>query len=119
MGEFTLLDVISAAYTVEEAVNALQRRLPGKRQILLELIANTVRMVDDPPAALLQIHRERAHWKDAINLAAAVHAQAHFLITYNVKDYFPQKGTLRVMTPGQLVSASREAIYRIKSQLTG
>lgn len=115
MAEFTLLDVVSAVYTVEEAVGALQRHLPGEQQILLQLIANTVRIVDDPPPALLQAHRHQAHWKDTINLAAAVHAQAHLLVTYNVRDYFPQGGSMHIMTPGQLVSASRTAIYSIQN----
>lgn len=112
IGEFTLLDVISATYTVEEAVSALDRHLSNKVPALLQLIAATMRIVDDPPAAMIQTFQEQARKKDVINLAAAIHAESHLLITYNVKDYFPLPGTIRVMTPGQFVSAARETIYQ-------
>jgi hypothetical protein len=112
IGEFTLLDVVSAAYTVAEAASALERFLPNKVPSLLQLIAEAIRIVDDPPAAIVHTFQEQARKKDVINLAAAVHAEAHLLITYNVRDYFPQSGIMRIMAPGQFISASRETIYR-------
>lgn len=111
-GEFTLVEVISAAYTVQEAANALRRYLPAQLPNLFQLITNTVRLVDDPPAAMLQTFQGQARKKDVINLAAAVQAEAHLLVTYNGKDYFPQPGIMPIMTPGQFVLTVREVIWR-------
>ncbi|MFN8485286.1 MAG: hypothetical protein U0768_19790 [Anaerolineae bacterium] len=111
MAEFTLLDVVSAAYTVEEALRALRTYLPDQAPLLLQLVGRSIRVVDDPSPSLLQAYKTQAHWKDVINLAAAVDAQAHVLGTYNVRDYRPQPGVVRIMTPGELVTASREAVY--------
>lgn len=112
MAEFTLLDMVSAAYTIEEATRALKAHLPDQAPTLLRLVARSIRVVDDPPVSRLEAYREQAHWKDVINLAAAVEAQAHVLVTYNVRDYRLEGDALRVMTPGEMVVAAREAIYR-------
>ena len=115
LAEFTLLDLVSATYTVEEATRALKSHLPDQTSILLQLIARSIRVVDDPTQALLQVYKSQAHWKDVINLAAAVQTHAHVLVTYNQRDYHPQPGVIRVMTPGELVATSRTAIYRVIS----
>lgn len=112
MAEFTLLDVVSAAYTVDESLRALRAYLPDQAPLLLQLVGRSIRVVDDPPASLLQAYKAQAHWKDVINLAAAVDAQAHVLVTYNIRDYRPERSVVRIMTPGELVAASREAIYQ-------
>ncbi len=113
MAEFTLLDVVSAAYTVDEALRGLQAHLPDQAPLLLQLVGRSIRIVADPPPSLLQAYKAQAHWKDVINLAAAVEAKAHVLVTYNVRDYRPQRSVVRIMTPGELVAVSREALYGV------
>ena len=54
----------------------------------------------------------QTHWKDVINLVAAVQAQEPVFVTYNMRGYQRQQNIIRVMTPGELVAVSREAIYR-------
>lgn len=112
MAEFTLLDTVTAAYTVDEVVRNLRKRLPAQEPTLLQFLARAVRTMDDPPPQLLNTYRDQAHWKDVINLAAAVHAQASVLVTYNLGDYYPRPGVIRVMTPGQLVSFTRELLFQ-------
>lgn len=112
LSEFTLIDLVTAVYTVEEAVRSLDRYLPAQTPLLLQLVARSVRTTDDPPAALLQEYHAQAHWKDVINLAAAVQAQAPLLITYNVRDYYPASKIPQIMTPGDFVAVSRQAIYQ-------
>lgn len=102
MAEFTLLDAVSAAYTIEEATQALKAYLPDQVSLLLQLIARSIREADNPSASLLRAYKAQAYWKDVINLAAAVEARAHALVTYNLRDYHPQSSVIRVMTPSEL-----------------
>lgn len=111
MAEFTLIDVVSATYTVDEATAALRRYLPDQVTSLLRLIAACMRVVDDPPASLLQTHQTQAHWKDVLNLSAAVNAQAHVLVTYNTRHYYPQTKLIQIMTPGEFVRTARVALF--------
>jgi hypothetical protein len=113
LSEFTLIDLVTAVHAVDEAVHALERYLPERTAILLQLIARSIRTVDDPPAALLNAYHDQAHWKDVINLATAVHTQSPFLLTFNVRDYYPAANTPQIITPGQFVTLSRQAIYRL------
>lgn len=113
MSEFTLIDLVTAAYTIAEAVRNLDRHLPSQTPALLQLISRSVKTTDDPPATLLQAYQDQAHWKDVINLAAAVHAQAPLLITYNVRDYYPVSTAPQIMTPGDFVAVSRRALYQL------
>ena len=115
MSEFTLIDLVTAVHTVEEVVRNLERFLPSQTPALLQLIARSVRTMDDPPAMLLQAYHDQAHWKDVVNLAAAVQAQAQLLITYNVRDYYPVSNVPQIMTPGDFVAVSRQGIYQLFS----
>lgn len=110
MAEFTLIDLVTAVFTIEEAVRNLDRHLPTQTPALLQLIARSIRTIDDPPAALLQAYHRQAHWKDVVNLAAAVQAQATLLVTYNVRDYYPEADRPQIMTPGDFIIESRRAI---------
>lgn len=113
MSEFTLIDLVTAAHTIEEVVRNLERFLPSQTPALLQLIARSVKTLDDPAERLLQAYHDQAHWKDVINLAAAVQAQAQLLLTYNVRDYYPASNVPQIMTPGDFVAASRRGIYHL------
>jgi hypothetical protein len=113
LSEFTLVDLATAVHAVDEAIHALERYLPERTAVLLQLIAHSIRTVDDPPAALLNTYHDQAHWKDVINLATAVQTQSPFLLTFNVRDYYPAANSPQIITPGQFVTLSRQAIYRL------
>jgi hypothetical protein len=117
LSEFTLIDLVTAVHAVDEAVHALERYLPERTAVLLQLVARSIRAVDNPPAALLNTYHAQAPWKDVINLATAVHTQSPFLLTFNVRDYYPAANSPKVMTPGAFVSLARRAIYHLGSEV--
>jgi predicted nucleic acid-binding protein len=111
MAEFTLVDAVTAVHTIEEAARNLGRILPRQLPTLTQLVARSIRVVDDPPPELMTAYTGQAHWKDVINLAAAVNAGSHVLLTYNVRDYYPIAPIPKVMTPGQFVAHGRQLLY--------
>lgn len=111
LSEFTMIDAVTAVHTIEETTHSLSRYLPRQTPLLLQLIARSIRTVDNPPPALLTHYQDQAHWKDVINLAAADHADARVLVTYNRKDYYPHANSIQVMSPGQLITAVRALIH--------
>lgn len=112
MADFTMWDVVTAVYTLEEAVRNLRRFLPTEEETFLGLFARSVRLIDDPTTEQIEPFETQANWKDVVNLAAAALAGAHILATFNKRDYYPQDGALRVLTPGELVSEARAVLYR-------
>ena len=113
MSEFTLIDAVTAGFTVDEAVRNIERWLPTKRPHLLRLIAHSLRIVDDPTPESLHHYRSQAHWKDVINVAAAMQSNSHVLVTFNIRHYSPVIDGMRVMTPGQMVQESHECIFKM------
>lgn len=111
MAEFTLIDLITAQYTLDEVLRNLQIYLPAQVSTLLQLCQQSIRLIENPPADLVQQFNQQAHWKDVINLAAAVHGTARVLVTFNVRDYYPTNQHIYVLTPGQFVSNARHLLY--------
>ena len=110
LGQATVLEVVTSRYTLGEALRNLNRRSPALAQDLLDLARQSVEVVDAPSAAIVSRFVGQAHPKDVPNLAGAVMANAHMLLTFNVRDYFPPPGVLRVLTPGELLIQARTAL---------
>lgn len=111
MAEFTLWDVVTAVYTLEEAVRNIRRFMPAQEDPFLHLFSRSIRLVDDPAPEQLRVFETQADWKDVINLAAAVLADVQILATFNKRDYAPEQGTVRILTPGELLSKARTTLY--------
>ncbi len=111
MAEFTLIDLITAQYTLDEVLRNLQRYLPAQVPTLLQLCKQSIRLIENPPADFAQQFNQQAHWKAVVNLAAAVHGTARVLVTFNVRDYYPTDQRIHVLTPGQFVSNARQLLY--------
>lgn len=111
LAEFTLWDVVTAVYALEEAVRNIRRFMPTQEEPFLRLFSRSVRLIDDPAPDQIGAFATQADWKDVINLAAAVLTDAHVLATFNKHDYTPEKGTMRILTPGELISAARAILH--------
>lgn len=111
LSEFTLWDVATAVYTLEEAVRNIRRFLPTQEEPFLRLFSRSIRLINDPAPEQIGAFETQADWKDVINLAAAVLADAHVLATFNKRDYAPVEGTMRILTPGELLAEARAILY--------
>ena len=110
LGQATVLEVVTARYTLEEARCNLNQRSPALAMDLLNLAKESVEVVDSPPTSVISRFVGQAHPKDLPNLAAAVQADAHMLLTFNGRDYYPPPKLIRVMTPGDLVLRVRNTV---------
>lgn len=113
LGQSTVLEVVTARYTLEETLRNLKQRSPALAMDLLNLAKESVEVVESPPSSVISHFVGQAHPKDLPNLAAAVMADAHMLLTFNGKDYYPPPKLIRVMTPGDLVLRVREAVAEL------
>ncbi|MBT9159904.1 MAG: hypothetical protein DDT26_01176 [Dehalococcoidia bacterium] len=113
MSELGLIQSIISTQVREETERNLREKLPqalpAYRALLRQL--NPI-MVPDPPAGKMQIYEDQADHDDVPILTAAVLAGAQFLVTFNVKHYYPHHGAIEVLRPGELVT-------RVRKQLAG
>lgn len=107
LADLTLVEAITAHYAFHEALRNLQDHSPSGVAELLELAGKSLQIVANPSAAQVTSVQDQANPKDMINLAAALAAAAPILITFNTRDYFVRNAPVRIMTPGQLIEATR------------
>ncbi len=66
-----------------------------------------------PDEHSLSLASNQADKKDVPILASALETRACFLVTFNVKDYWPPNNIgLEVLTPGELLSRIRLALNK-------
>ena len=99
---------------LEECRRNLAKKLPRAVPLFEKIVERSVSITTTPPdKASLCFVSNQAEKKDVSILASAVDAKAQFLVTFNVKDYWPANTTrLEVLTPGELLSRIRFALNR-------
>jgi hypothetical protein len=117
LAEMTLMDAVSAQFTVEEALRNLQIQNPQALQAMFQFIGRTLRVITNPDEEMVFRLGGHAHPKDLVNLASAIQANAHLLITHNTKDYY-NSGRPLVLSPGQFVASVRNVTTQAYPQIS-
>ena len=95
---------------VEECRTNLARKLPEAVTPFEKIVERCVTVTSIPTQASLSRAANQAFEKDIGILASALDAGVRFLVTFNVKDYWPSEKTLEVVTPVALLFRIREAL---------
>jgi predicted nucleic acid-binding protein len=115
MGEITLLDCITSQQAITEVERNLGEKLPAKLPEFRLLVNRCLRVVADPLVAELPAYAGLADPKDLPLLVAALREQCDYLLTFNVRHYFPQGGTITVLRPGDFLQTIRELLSQMRS----
>lgn len=113
--EAGVIETLVSTQVLTEADRNLSDKLPAlvaDYRLLIQSIAPT--LVDDPAPSEVSRLRGVIHANDAPILAAAIAAEADFLVTWNTK-HFHQPSVRRVVrfqivTPGEFLVAFRKAV---------
>lgn len=99
---------------LEECRRNLAKKLPSAIPPFEKIVQRCVTVRRKLPGEdSLCLASNQADKKDVPILASALEAEACFLITFNVKDYWPANATrLEVLTPGELLSRIRLALSK-------
>ena len=111
MAEFGLIKGHISIQVLEECRRNLAKKLPGAITPFEKIVERCVTVKSSLPGEnSLSIASNQADKKDVPILASALEAKARFLVTFNVKDYWPDNSIqLEVLTPGELLSRIRSA----------
>jgi len=111
--ELGLVEGVTSQQAATEAARNLSEKLPSVVPAFQELLASCVTVLPDPSAEQENALRGQAHPEDLPLLAAAVQSRSHFLVTFNVRHYFPTGGSLRVLRPGALMTIIRQQLIEM------
>ncbi len=99
---------------LEECRRNLAKKLPSAIAPFEKIVQRCVTVRRKlPDEHSLSLASNQADKKDVPILASALEIKACFLVTFNVKDYWPANTTrLEVLTPGELLSRIRLALSK-------
>jgi len=118
-GSFALLQFAELGFirgivstrVLDECRKNLVNKLPEAVLPFEKIIERCVTVNAFPSQASIFFASNQAEKKDVVILASALEAEARFLVTFNVKDYWPSEATdIKVVTPGELLAWIRLAL---------
>ena len=112
LSDLTIIEGVISQQVKVEAERNLRDKLPQALPAFRLLVESAVKVVDDPPENQLVSLQGQAHAEDLPLLAAALLHQCHYLVTFNVKHYYPKGEKIVILRPG-------EFLYRLRQQLIG
>ena len=86
-----------------ECRRKLTKKLPQAEPIFNEIIKRALEIKNNPTFDEQKKHRRMAHPKDLPILTSAIKSRADYLITFNTKHFFPDRGyQLTILEPGEM-----------------
>jgi predicted nucleic acid-binding protein len=116
LSELGLIEGVSSAQVRSEVERNLERMLPAALPVFRLLADAACRWVEDPVPDELAAVQGQADEKDVPILAAAVAAGCEWLVTFNVKDFYPRSGNIRVVRPGEFIATLRRLLEEMAEQ---
>lgn len=114
LSELGIIQGMTSAHVQEEARRNLAKKIPGALPEFEEIIQRAV-TIDFSPVDT-SLFQNLTHPKDAHVLAAAVVANARWLVTFNLKDFY-QPPQMTVLNPGQAIRTIRETLGHANEHL--
>jgi predicted nucleic acid-binding protein len=110
--ELGLIKGYISVQVLEECRRNLVKKLPDAIVPFEKIVKRCVTVRTTlPNKDSLSVASNQADKKDVSILASTLETKARFLVTFNVKDYWPAEGTrLEVLAPGELLSRIRSAL---------
>lgn len=115
MGEITLIECVTSEQAVTEVERNLAEKLPAKLPEFRLLVSRCLRVVPDPEPEDLARHTGQADPKDLPILVAALREGCPYLLTFNVRHYFPAVGSITVQQPGEFVLTVRDLLTQLSA----
>jgi hypothetical protein len=113
LAEITLIDALTSRQVIVEAERNLETKLPEALPAFRLLVARCLDVVPDPSPAERSSLEGRAHPKDLPILAAALHAECPWLVTFNVRHFQPGHPDVTVLRPGEFLARVRDRLARL------
>lgn len=111
LSRLTIIECITSEQAQTEAERNLMEKLPSAVSTFYQLLDATIEIVNDPSTQELQSFQGQAHSKDLPILTAAIINDCNYLVTFNIRHYYPESEKITVLRPGKFLE-------RVRSRLT-
>ena len=113
--EIKILRGLTCRQVVSECRRNLAKKLPQAIPIFDEIIKRALEIKKNPTLDEQKKYRHMAHPKDLPILTSAIKSRADYLITFNTKHFFPDRGhQLTILEPGEMLQKIRLMLSHIE-----
>lgn len=116
MGEITLIECVTSQQAVTEVERNLADKLATKLPEFRLLVSRCLRVLPDPEPDDLLPYVSQADPRDLPILVAALLARCPYLLTFNVRHYYPPAGTISVQKPGEFLLTVRHLLSQLSTE---
>lgn len=116
MAEITLIEAITSQKAIIEAERNLAAKLPATLPAFRLIVSRCLRVVADPAPVDLVPYLGVADPADLPLLVAAQREGCAWLVTFNVRHYWPDRERITVLRPGDFVLRVRGLLAGLASQ---
>jgi predicted nucleic acid-binding protein len=113
MGEITLIRIVASEQVITEVSRNLSDKMPQALPIFKRIVKRCVQVIPNPAFQDVEDFSVQADWKDAPILAAAINARCQYLVTFNIRDYWPEDNIISVLQPGEFLGKVREMLANL------
>ncbi|MGH2747453.1 MAG: PIN domain-containing protein [Actinomycetota bacterium] len=110
LGELGIVEVVVSHQVVTEAERNISSKLPLALSAFRAIVEHACTVLDSPQPKTTKKFERQAHPKDVPILAAAVTSGCDSLITFNTRDFRPERGTIKIQTPGDFLTQLRNEL---------
>jgi hypothetical protein len=115
MAEITLIEAITSQQAVIEAQRNLAAKLPAALPAFHLIVSQCLRVVGDPAPTDLVSYAGLADPADLPLLVTALREECAWLVTFNVRHYYPGRGLVTILRPGEFVLRVRDLLAGLSS----
>jgi len=106
--ELGLLKGFITQQVKEECERNLGGELASGLQTFEKFLSRALTVIDNPIDPEVDKYRNMAHEKDVSILVAAIKTNTKFLVTFNIKDFYPSADIgIEIIAPGELLKKIR------------
>jgi len=116
MAEITLIEAITSQQAIIEAERNLAAKLPATLPAFRLIVSRCLRVVADPAPVDLVPYLSLADPTDLPLLVAAQREGCAWLVTFNVRYYWPDRKQITVLRPGDFILRVRDLLTGLASQ---
>jgi predicted nucleic acid-binding protein len=108
LSELNIIQGITCDQVISECKRNLEKKIPEALEPFENIISRTITVSADPNKKECLKYTQMVHEKDLPILASAVQNHAKYLVTFNVKHYYPNPSTpIQVVQPKELLHQIR------------
>lgn len=113
LGEITLIDLVTSQQVITEVERNLQKKLPTALLTFKLLCQKSLTILDNPTEEACKPYQKQADPKDLPILVAAIQSESLWLLTFNLRHFYPSSQTIKVALPGTFIQEIRHLLTQL------